>query len=219
MLFGRANPNQADGAENNDTLIRKFTLGLCSNVVKSFTLEGAPATYAAALDRAQNKAACEAVVSGHISAGTKITSLSAPDQLFPGTTNQLVMGALTDGTSTPSTTQATAALRRGTLFPNSGTVNKPKCWGCGSTDHFLALCPNSRNGNNAMGRGGGRGGWGRGRARGRGGPPRGAAGGRGGGGGKRRRMNAVTGKMDTDANSDLDALAQGLDEEMGQEQP
>ena len=32
-------------------------------------------------------------------------------------------------------------------------------------------------------------------------------------------MNAVTGKMDTDVNSDLDALAQGLDEEMGQEQP
>ena len=223
LLFCRANPAQEQDCNANETLIRKFILGMVSSVIKGHTLEGAPATLAAALTRAQNKAACEAVVSGSVAGGTKITAMSAPAAELAVCTNPIAVAALTDGTATPSTTQATQALRQGNLFPNSGILKQFKCWGCGSPDHFLSSCNNPRGGPNAVGRGGGRGTWGRGRGRGRGKPTgRGGAGGSSGGArsgrgrGRAPRINAMSGPADVemaDGNDELANLAQSVEEE------
>ena len=221
QLFSRAQPNDAGGANNNNTLIRRFILGITNPIVKTHVLDHTPATLDAALDLAQNKAATEATVAGTIGPNSKIASLGAPTEFG-------LVNAVNDGTATPSTTQATAALRRRGMFPNSGIVREPRCWGCNSADHFLSDCPNARNGTNAMGRGGGRGSWGRGRgARGRRG-----RGGRGRGRPRQVRfagVNSVQPQVATESeqpsiewqpvwkhgeDDEITALAKGLDEEL-----
>ena len=212
-LFTRAHPALAGDLENNHVLIRKFILALIDADVKQWTLSADPATFAVALETAQNRAAVGAVLSSHVGRGGKLSAMEG-------------INAVYDGTRTPSTAGANAALRRGglsaaTMAPGNANQNGNCCWTCGSPSHLMRSCPKAPA--EGAGQGGGRGrggfnrgrGWGRGGGRGRGRGGRGA--GRGGRGG--RALNAI-GKEEEEAEGDdeyvdaISAVAQQVEDAM-----
>lgn len=177
-LYIRANPGEAHNVENSQPLIRKYVLGIIDPVVKEFVLEREPATFAAALNHAQNKAAVRSVCTGSVTAGNKITALY----------QQGGISAVYDGTSTPSTAAATQNLRHPEgSFPVSSFVRKDaQCWECGSYEHMKRDCPRLQHRGRYGGGGRGRSAQ-RGRGRGRGG--RGGASSRPSSRGRRVRFN------------------------------
>ena len=118
-LFVRAHPDLAAGIENNVMLIRKFILGLIDADVKQWTLSADPATYAAALETAQNRAAVGVVLAA--TAGGKVPTVNA----------------INDGSLTPSTSSVNMSLRRGGVPQFAGAnptagggTGGACCWGC-----------------------------------------------------------------------------------------
>ena len=117
-LFIRAYPAQAGDLNDNDVVIRKFILGLSNSTIKTYVLDGAPVTFAAALERAQNKAATEATVAGSVPPGGKIVAID-----------------------TPSTAQANRNLRRRGPEAQMGPASPVQlCWTCGKAGHYSREC-------------------------------------------------------------------------------
>ena len=208
-LFTRAHPNLADGIEDNNMLIRKFVLGLIDADVKQWTLSADPATYAAALETAQNRAAVGVVLAA--STGGKVPTVNA----------------INDGSSTPSTSSVNTSLRRGGVpqfagaNPTTGGTGGGNCWGCGSPNHMMRDCPRGA-ARGARGAARGRGG-GRGRGSGSGNPRGGwrgrGRGGRGGSGRGRRSLNSIAedGAEDRDVSeahgASVNAMGDGSNED------
>lgn len=195
VLFVRAFPAQAANAEQNEQLIRKYMLGLTSTTIKTHVLDGAPATYADALARAQNKAATEATVAGSAIPGGKVMQIGAID--------------------TPSTAQANRNLRRRGPEPQVGAPSQVQlCWSCGKAGHYSRECRSGGGVNAAAAVGAVR----RGRGRFRGARAgRGQSGGRRGRGGNPRRIGAIDNNNDARHDEDgfvdvISELARDIDE-------